>query len=410
MRSLRLTGWLPPVLLVFIWSACDGGGTDPLPPPPPPLPPPPSSVAPWTAIGGGEAYTCALDSTSQVWCWGRRSAAAKVSFSPDFKPVTLAFGGFHVCGLDLLGDVWCWGDGSVGQLGHGQRANSETPVKVHGGVRFVSLDAGRTHTCGITSDSLAYCWGLNEDGQLGSGESGFDQVATAPRAVATPLRFASITAGVFHSCAITGDGAAYCWGRNGRHLGNTEDLVVEPRVQPTPSPVLGGLTFGLVDAGYYHTCGLSGTDAYCWGENFDGVLGAQPANSIPTRITNLPALVSLHVGAMLGKASFVCGRAADGRAYCWGSNRYGQLGAGSLEEHLPPGTSIVSGVPVAALGAGAEHMCSIDLTGIAWCWGMDLDRQLGSSTARDTCQPSFPVPCSRTPTKVDAAPAVRNAS
>jgi alpha-tubulin suppressor-like RCC1 family protein len=31
------------------------------------------------------------------------------------------------------------------------------------------ISAGDYHTCGVTTDHAAYCWGGNEEGQLGNG-------------------------------------------------------------------------------------------------------------------------------------------------------------------------------------------------------------------------------------------------
>lgn len=38
-----------------------------------------------------------------------------------------------------------------------------------GGFQFASLSLGTWHTCGISTDGRAYCWGLNGSGQLGNG-------------------------------------------------------------------------------------------------------------------------------------------------------------------------------------------------------------------------------------------------
>jgi alpha-tubulin suppressor-like RCC1 family protein len=83
-------------------------------------------------------------------------------------------GGFHSCGLTSDNRAYCWGhnepstyaDGS-GELGDGTTISRLTPVAVFGGLHFRVVSAGTQHTCGVTTDSLAYCWGLNTFGSLG---------------------------------------------------------------------------------------------------------------------------------------------------------------------------------------------------------------------------------------------------
>jgi len=69
---------------------------------------------------------------------------------------------------------------------------------------------------------------------------------------------------------VTGDGAAYCWGRNAfGQLGNgtTQD-------RSRPEPVSGGHEFTSIHALGSHTCGLSRVGrTHCWGYNLEGQLG-----------------------------------------------------------------------------------------------------------------------------------------
>jgi alpha-tubulin suppressor-like RCC1 family protein len=123
--------------------------------------------------------------------------------SGDLRFATLtAGGGYQVCGLTVAGAAYCWGYNSKGRLGDGSQRTSTLPVPVSGGIAFAQLVAGGYgdfgHTCGLTSNGAAYCWGDNGVGAVGDGSS--DDRLT-PTAVAGGLNFVSIDAGFRHSCA-----------------------------------------------------------------------------------------------------------------------------------------------------------------------------------------------------------------
>ena len=77
---------------------------------------------------------------------------------------------------------------------------------------FASLALCGSHSCGLTADGTAYCWGANDAGQLGDGS--YDERDT-PVAVSTSMRFAALSLGDSHSCGRTREGSVYCWGANG---------------------------------------------------------------------------------------------------------------------------------------------------------------------------------------------------
>jgi len=122
---------------------------------------------------------------------------------------------------------------------------------------------------------------------------------TACREAFAPVsgRFALVSAGNQFTCGVTTRGAAYCWGDDSYGElgdGSTKTLQqcsAEWCMSPTPVAVLGGLTFATISAGWYHTCGLT-TDgvAYCWGDNYYGELGdGTTANSsLPVRAAGQP--------------------------------------------------------------------------------------------------------------------------
>ncbi len=162
----------------------------------------------------------------------------------------LAMGSEEMCYLEDSGEVVCWGNS--------REAFWLTPGD--GSLRFVALRGGYTHSCGLTADSTAYCWGSNTWGQLGNGTL-WD--SRKPVRVDTEAKFVEINPGGTITCGLEGNGRAYCWGSNwtgGLGIGTRGEGTYRSR----PVPVLTRERFKMLAS--KGVCGLTprGT-VFCWG-------------------------------------------------------------------------------------------------------------------------------------------------
>jgi alpha-tubulin suppressor-like RCC1 family protein len=252
---------------------------------------------------------------------------------------------------------------------------------------FRQLSAGYRHTCGVTTDNKAYCWGADYDGQLGDGGSG--TIRTRPVPVAGGLSFLQVSGGYEYTCGITTNFKAYCWGQN--QYGKLGDGSSTRRL--TPVAVLGGHSFRQVDPGAFHTCAVTTSDAaYCWGWNRHGRLG--------TGLTYVQRQKPVAVaGGLLFRrvstaGSHACGLIrTENRMYCWGENDAGQRGGGATMDAWTPKLVFVRfrwdqvGTGSGAFG-DVGHSCGISTDDRPFCWGFNADGQMGTGFTNNALRPA----------------------
>jgi alpha-tubulin suppressor-like RCC1 family protein len=253
-------------------------------------------------------------------------------------------------------------------------------MPVSGELAFTALTTGVAHTCALTRDGAAYCWGNNSKGQLGTGDT---TSMAEPTVVYGDLQFAQLAAGFFHTCGVTTAGVAYCWGWNAEgQLGDGSTSDASTRVA-----VSDGHTFASLAAGRLHTCGLTPTGvAHCWGYGVTGALGDGTTKSRrknPVAVAGELTFQSLSAGAY-----FTCGLTTDGWVYCWGLTQHGQLGNDLTTEQcrfwrdieFPCTTTpvlVLAESSFVEVSAGVAHACAVATGGLAYCWGAATAGQLG---------------------------------
>lgn len=264
----------------------------------------------------------------------------------DFQVNQITAGEYHTCTIDADGLAYCWGENGSGQLGNDSTSDAYLPVAVDASgdlidKRWASISAGASHTCAIDSSGLAYCWGSDSNGQLGSDAINL-RVPTAVdiSGVLAGKKLVFIESGDFHTCAIDMEGKAYCWGDNARgQLGDGSTLDSSAPVAVDASGVLAGKALKRIAAGYTHTCAIDyDGKVYCWGDGGIGRLGngATDSSSVPVAVDDSGVLAGKTLVDISASQGYTCAVDSEGLGYCWGWNQYGQFGSGEYSNSSVP--------------------------------------------------------------------------
>ena len=283
----------------------------------------------------------------------------QVTFTVLNPPEMVSSGGAHTCAVMTNSNLKCWGSGAVGQLGNGATDNkSSTPVDVHTSAMdsnplsdIASVSAGEYHTCALTTNSNLKCWGHGVVGQLGNGTT---ESSSTPMDVHTSFIDSNPLSGI-----------------------------------------------ASVSAGDYHTCAvMTNSNVKCWGHGSLGLLGNRGTDNSSTPVDVHTSSVDSNplsgIAAISLSGVHTCALTTNGNVKCWGAGSFGQLGDGATNRRSTPvdvHTSAMDSSPLSdilSLSAGSSHTCAVTTNDNVKCWGRGDSGQLGNG-ATENSNSSTPV-------------------
>jgi len=354
------------------------------------------------AADAGGDFSCGVTALGRGYCWGRgdfgqlASPADSLCFDdttnsklgctlepkrvggPAIAFQVVAAGNGGGCGISDQQRLYCWGDDSFGEIGNGSKGGGDVPtLATVGSEKFATLTVGGAHSCALNITGRAYCWGLDSFGQLGDHRR---VNSTTPIPVVGPtgfqsdaLQFSRISAGESHTCGIRVDGYAFCWGSG--VLGALGNNGVSSDI---PDSVRTNVKFTDISAGIEFTCAVAATsgDLYCWGTNESGQIG----NGTFGGQISLPVKIGTDFKAVSAGGGFACALRTSGQALCWGRNTYGQIGRGDANPTgvVPSPVSVFGGQLYTSITAGVRHACALATDTETYCWGSNMFGALGN--------------------------------
>jgi alpha-tubulin suppressor-like RCC1 family protein len=221
------------------------------------------------------------------------------------------------------GTLWTWGNNENGQLGLGDKTNTQSPTQVGTSTNWSSVDVSLTNgatafTAAVKTDGTLWLWGRNEYGKLGTTYGH----KSSPTQVGALTTWSSVAIGRQHTAAISTNGTLWLWGRNsyGQTGFNTNSGEVA-----SPTQLGTGTDWSKVSHSGDHALATktNGT-LWAWGQNtLGGNLGINDiiARSSPVQVGTGTNWSLISAGRIMSVAT-----KTDGTLWTWGRNSVGQLG------------------------------------------------------------------------------------
>ena len=271
---------------------------------------------------------------------------------------------FTIC-LDYEGSLYSFGQNKQGELGIGNTILCHFPQKVIDIPPVKTISCGVFHTLAITEDDNLWSFGANENGQLCLGNK-TNQSTPQQTAFSNIVR---ISAG-YHSLFQNDKDEIYGCGSNqhgqlGEHSENFKITNHPPNI----------IQFY---CGYYHSLFLDPEGkVFSIGINNQGNLGLGVTETNRKVFTQIPNIPPIRTISCVGHSSYLID--LDGNLWCFGFNRYHQLGFGdSINTLIPTKHSEIEGISQITSGCCGNHFLAQNYDNQIFVGGNNDYGQLGT--------------------------------
>ena len=336
-----------------------------------------------------EGY-CALLHDGTVACWGANAEGQLGRpATSGYSPVPVRVSGLskvtaldHTCAVDSDGSAFCWGRGPFLQSEASTQTVEATPVRLPlpGPATKVAFSSSSYDGagCAILRDRSVVCWGSNSYLQLGVGVSR-SELNAQPQTIERAFGAKDIALGVA-TFVLDDDGTLKSWGYNGS-IGRPTAL----NYSGVPAKVALDHV-SMIDTVTDQACAVANGIGWCWGgndvDNAGSLARALPiAVDTPEPITRIATSQSVSVRE--NNVSYLdrrrwCATSVSGAVYCWGLNNAGQAGNGTKQFALEPVQVVGLPAPAAEVKVMPYSTCAILTNGKVYCWGSNFYGQLGA--------------------------------
>jgi hypothetical protein len=255
-----------------------------------------------------------------------------------------------------------------------------------------------TWACDTVNRDLVFCVGGSPGTLQDENNCGMCGVRCVPgeTCVAGQCEFdtvVEIDGSAVHAIARMAGGAVFVWGYNDR-TGPVGNGSTAPNIlEPTQTSVINdAIAVAAVDSAQTNGAGTScairaSGEVWCWGSNFRGQLGTPSSllrsSTIPIRVAGISDAIQIE-----GNSDTVCALKNDRTLWCWGDNSAGQLGRGTIGGSEPTPAQVTGLSSVQDFAVTADTVCAVTTTGEAYCWGSDRFAQLGNGALDIADQPT----------------------